>query len=75
MSNPIRIGDPVQIDETTEVLVLCAVDGEDGWCRDGAGGHVQHRLEDLVRARSRATSMRGYMDWRYPSHLGWEWSK
>ncbi len=48
----LRIGDPVQVHETSEVLILVAIDGEHGWCRDDAGGHATHRLEDLVLAAS-----------------------
>lgn len=54
MTPTLRIGDPVQVHAETEVLTLVAIDGADAWCRDGAGGHVQCRLEDLERARSKA---------------------
>ena len=49
-----RIGDRVQVDQTTEVLTLIAIDGDDAWCRDCEGNKVTHRVEDLSKAHSSA---------------------
>lgn len=50
MNSTFRIGDPVQVDETTEVLILVAIHGEYGWICDGAGRPMTKRLEDLTLA-------------------------
>lgn len=72
MTAPIQIGDPVQVDETTEILTIVAVDGLDAWCRDGAGGHVQHRLVDLGRARPEVYQVRlRYEDWLKENSVSW----
>jgi hypothetical protein len=49
----LRIGDRVQVDQTTEALTIIAIDGGEAWCRDDFGGHVEHRLRHLVLAHSK----------------------
>jgi hypothetical protein len=50
----LRIGDRVQVDAETEVLVLLAIDNDEAWLRDDLGQHQVRRLEDLAPAHSKA---------------------
>ena len=48
----LRIGDLVRVDQTSEILTLICIDGEDAWLRDDVGNKLEHRLEDLVSANA-----------------------
>jgi hypothetical protein len=50
----LRIGDRVQVDAETEVLVLLAIDNDEAWLRDDLGQHQVRRIEDLAPAHSKA---------------------
>jgi len=49
----LRIGDPVRVSTTTEVMTLVAIDGDDAWLRYEDGGHKAERVEDLEYAHSK----------------------
>ena len=48
----LRIGDRVQVDAESEVLVLLAIDNDEAWLRDDLGQHQVRKVEDLSPAHS-----------------------
>jgi hypothetical protein len=50
----LRIGDRVQVDAETEVLVLLAIDNDEAWLRDDLGQHSKAWHESPWGARRRA---------------------